>query len=97
MWLPSVIASTPAANSSSATFGVIPSPPATFSPLTTTNVGSWRSRSTGRHSSSVSPPDAADEIADEQDPRRAGARGVGRARFGRLRLSHTLAMVGEAA
>jgi hypothetical protein len=39
-WLPSVIASTPEPSSSLAIFGVIPSPPATFSALTTTNVGS---------------------------------------------------------
>ena len=45
--------STPAANSSSAIFGVMPRPPAAFSPLTTTNVGAWRSRSTGSSPSSV--------------------------------------------
>src|SRR5450755_2668628 len=37
----------PAANSSSAIFGVMPRPPAEFSPLTTTKSGSWRSRSAG--------------------------------------------------
>src|SRR4051794_16797536 len=40
--------STPAARSSSAMRGVMPRPPATFSALTTTNVGSWRRRSSGR-------------------------------------------------
>ncbi len=56
MWLPSVIASTPPANNARAVFGVIPSPPATFSPLTITNVGWKRSRRIGRHSSSVRRP-----------------------------------------
>jgi hypothetical protein len=45
--------STPARNSSSAIFGVMPRPPAAFSPLTTTNVGAWRSRSAGSRPSSV--------------------------------------------
>src|SRR5579871_1097389 len=49
--------STPAASSSSAIGGVMPKPPATFSALTTTNVGSWRSRSVGSTSSSVRRPD----------------------------------------
>src|SRR3954471_24539039 len=48
--------STPAASSSSAIFGVMPSPPATFSPLTTTNVGAKRSRSAGSSPSSVRRP-----------------------------------------
>ena len=39
-WLPKVMTSTPAPRSSSAILGVIPRPPATFSALTTTNVGS---------------------------------------------------------
>src|SRR5512133_1964413 len=50
------MASTPAASSSSAIFGVIPSPPATFSPLTTTNVGARRSRRPGSRPSSVRRP-----------------------------------------
>src|SRR3954465_14304728 len=45
--------STPARKSSSAIFGVIPRPPAAFSPLTTTNVGWWRSRSAGSSPRSV--------------------------------------------
>src|SRR3954453_10379443 len=48
--------STPAARSSSAIFGVMPRPPATFSPLTTTNGGAWRSRSAGSSPSSVRRP-----------------------------------------
>jgi hypothetical protein len=47
-----VITSTPCENSSSAFFGVIPTPPAMFSPLTTTKVASWRSRSSGNRRSS---------------------------------------------
>ena len=78
MWLPSVIASTPAANSSSAIFGVMPSPPAAFSPLTTTNVGCV---ALAQHRQAVeqrAPADAADEVADEQDARlrRPHRRGV---------------------
>src|SRR5450756_2378177 len=34
----------------------MPRPPAAFSPLTTTNVGAWRSRRIGRQSSSVRRP-----------------------------------------
>ena len=48
--------STPAASSSSAIFGVMPRPPATFSALTTTNVGRWRSTSPGSSASSVRRP-----------------------------------------
>src|SRR6185312_8810922 len=51
--------STPAAKSWSAILGVMPSPPATFSPLTTTKSGSSRSRSAGSIPRSVrlpSPP-----------------------------------------
>jgi len=39
VWLPSVITSTPIPNSSSAVLGVIPTPPAAFSPLTTMKSG----------------------------------------------------------
>src|SRR5215217_4182136 len=45
--------STPAAKNASASFGVIPMPPAAFSPLTTTKVGSNSSRSTGSSASTV--------------------------------------------
>src|ERR1700749_4869755 len=45
--------STPAAKSWSAILGVIPSPPATFSPLTTTKSVSRRSRSAGSMPRSV--------------------------------------------
>src|SRR3954447_4389634 len=48
--------STPAPSSSSAIFGVIPRPPATFSPLTTTKVGAWRSRRAGSRPRSVRRP-----------------------------------------
>ena len=48
--------STPAANSSSAIFGVMPRPPAAFSALTTTKVGSWSARSLGSRPSSVRRP-----------------------------------------
>src|ERR687885_1672356 len=48
--------STPAPSSSSAMRGVMPSPPATFSALTTTKVGAWRSRSAGSSPSSVRRP-----------------------------------------
>src|SRR5919107_2521125 len=48
--------STPAANSSSAIFGVIPRPPAAFSPLTTTNVGACSATSPGSRPSSVRRP-----------------------------------------
>src|SRR3954468_23829073 len=48
--------STPAPRSSSAIFGVIPRPPATFSPLTTTNVGEGRSRRAGSRPRSVRRP-----------------------------------------
>ena len=48
----------------------MPSPPATFSPLTTTNVGRV---ALAQHRQAVeqrAPADAADDVADEQDPRR---------------------------
>src|SRR5919202_1033221 len=48
--------STPAPSSSSAMRGVMPSTPATFSALTTTKVGAWRSRSAGSSPSSVRRP-----------------------------------------
>ena len=69
MWLPSVITSTPAANSASAIFGVIPSPPATFSPLTTTNVGLVALAQDRQAVEQRAPADAADEVADKQDAR----------------------------
>ena len=41
---------------SSAVFGVIPTPPAAFSPLTTTKSGAWRSRSSGSSAERVRRP-----------------------------------------
>ena len=67
--MPSVIASTPPANSASAVFGVIPRPPATFSPLTTTNVGCEALAQDRQALQQRAPADAADEVADEQDAR----------------------------
>src|SRR5918998_2454299 len=55
-WLPSVIASTPMASISRAVLRVIPSPPAAFSPFTTTKSGRCRSRSSGSSSASVRRP-----------------------------------------
>ena len=77
MWLPSVIASAPIAKSASASFGVMPIPPAAFSPLTTTKVGSSSSRSAGSSVSQRPPAGPADDVADEQDrgpPRHASRR-----------------------
>src|SRR3954447_5963391 len=66
--------STPAAKSSSAIFGVMPRPPAEFSPLTTTNVGAWRSRSAGRSPRSVRLP--SDPTTSPTKRRVAGAVGT---------------------
>ena len=71
MWLPSVITSTPAANSSSACLGVIPMPPAAFSPLATTKSSANSSRSPGSSSLSVRRPGGGDDVADEEDGRHA--------------------------
>jgi len=54
--LPSVIASTPSPRISFAVFWVMPTPPAAFSPLTTTKSGAWRSRSAGSSAASVRRP-----------------------------------------
>jgi hypothetical protein len=51
-----VIASTPAPNSSSASFGVMPMPPAAFSPLATTKSGASSSRRPGSSSRSARRP-----------------------------------------
>ena len=48
MWLPSVITSAPAASSLSASFGVIPTPSAAFSPFTMQKSTSSSSRSAGQ-------------------------------------------------
>src|SRR4051794_32940381 len=50
VWLPSVMASTSRPRISSASFGVMPMPPAAFSPLTTTKSGASSSRSMGSSS-----------------------------------------------
>src|SRR3954470_19602231 len=56
VWLPSVIASTPADSSSSASLGVMPIPPAAFSPLITTKSGASSSRRPGSSSRSARRP-----------------------------------------
>src|SRR5919197_578302 len=56
VWLPSVITSAPASKRSSASLGVIPTPPATFSPLTTTKSRPNSSRSPGRSARRVRRP-----------------------------------------
>ena len=68
------------ANSSSASFGVMPMPPAAFSPLTTTKSGASSSRSAGSSVSSAAPAGAADDVADEEDRgvRRHGADAIDR-------------------
>src|SRR5918992_3729022 len=50
------MASTPRSSSSRAVFSVMPTPPAAFSPFTTTQSGRWRSRSPGRSAASVRRP-----------------------------------------
>src|SRR5215207_3245706 len=50
------MASAPAANRSSAVRGVMPTPPAAFSPLTTTKVGTYSSSSAGSRARSVRRP-----------------------------------------
>src|SRR3954447_16860893 len=55
-WLPSVIASAPAPSNSRAVFCVMPTPPAAFSPLTTTKSGWWASRIAGSSAANVRRP-----------------------------------------
>src|SRR3954468_17583118 len=55
-WLPSVITSAPAWNSASATFVLIPTPPAAFSPLITTKSGSSFSSRPGSSPSTTDRP-----------------------------------------
>ena len=102
MWLPSVIASTPAANSSSAIFGVIPSAAGDVLAVDDDERRRVALAQLWQALQQRAPADAADDVADEQDARRrltpALARGaVSAADFPdwrRLGLSHTLAMVG---
>ena len=56
VWLPSVITSAPAARRRSASFGVMPTPSATFSPLTMHIAASSSARRAARRSSSASLP-----------------------------------------
>ena len=90
--------STPAASSSSAILGVIPSPPATFSPLTTTNVGRVALAQPGEQTEERPPPEAADEVADEEDGRgRVGHGAYSRARGDERTDGHTTTCPGAAA
>ena len=73
VWLPSVITSAPAASSRSASFGVIPTPSATFSPLRMQTSAPSSSRSRGSRSSTARRPGRADHVADEEDPQRRTA------------------------
>ena len=67
-WLPSVIASAPAARNSSQIASVMPKPPAAFSPLTTTKSSRQRARNSGRRFEQRGAPGAPDDVADEQQP-----------------------------
>ena len=67
VWLPSVIASAPAASSRSASFGVMPTPSATFSPLTMQTAASCSSRRRGETILERLSPGPADDVADEED------------------------------
>ena len=62
-----MITSTPAAKSSSAIPGVMPSPPAAFSPLTTTKVGLQLLAQGGEETEQRPAAEPADDVADEQD------------------------------
>ena len=64
--------STPAANSSSAIFGVMPRPPAAFSPLTTTNRRMALAQR-GQEAEQRALAERSDDVADEQD----GGWGIG--------------------
>ena len=67
MWLPSVITSAPAANSSSACFGVMPTPPAAFSPLTTTKSSAELLAQAGQQVAQRRAGPASHDVADEED------------------------------
>ena len=68
MWLPSVITSTPAANSSSAIFGVMPMPAGGVLAVDDDEVRARRrSRSAGQQRQQRAAADPADDVADEQD------------------------------
>ena len=69
---PSVIASAPISKNARAVFAVIPSPPAEFSPLTTTQSGACSSRSAGKDRLEHLPAGAAHDVADEQELHPAG-------------------------
>ena len=93
VWLPSVIASTPAASSRSASFGVMPTPSATFSPFAMQKSTSSSSRSDGRRSSTALRARGADDVGDEENPQLAESARVARtdldARRGSRRRSCT--------
>ena len=61
-----MIASAPSSKSSRAVFSVMPTPPAAFSPLTTTKSGRVASTQPGQHVAQRAAPAAADDVADEQ-------------------------------
>ena len=71
VWLPSVIASAPAASSRSASRGVMPTPFATFSPLTMQTSTSSSLAQAGQQLLDRVATRAPDDVADEEDPHRA--------------------------
>ena len=75
MWLPSVIASTPSLKNSSASLGVMPRPPAAFSPLATTKLTLELIPQSGQQLAQDAPAGPADDVADEEDGRHAGHTG----------------------
>ena len=74
VWLPSVIASAPSSSSFFASFGVIPTPSAAFSPLTMQTSTSSSSRSAGSRASSARRPGAPTTSATKRRIRAAAGR-----------------------
>ena len=67
VWLPSVTTSAPAARSLSASFGVIPTPSAMFSPLTIARSASYRSRSCREVLLHGAAAGRADDVCEEEE------------------------------
>ena len=74
MWLPLVMTSTPAANSAAAVEMVSPMPPATFSPFAVTRSTPTLVAQGRQGLLDGLPAGLADDVADHQDPERAGGR-----------------------
>ena len=78
VWLPSVITSAPAASTRAASLGVIPTPSARFSPLTTQNEAPSSSRSPRQPFLDRPPARRADHVAYKEDLQRTESTAAGR-------------------